>query len=400
MEEKAMRSGMKCTLSAADVKAEAMGWIGQHLQFTDYKRKCSAGVMLSVLLFAAARMKSIHDACKRLAGVPSDETVRQALLATLPPQTQLEARINAALGDRLPKRFFKSKRGQRIAIDFTLIPYHGQPARQEREIRRGQPKHGTTHFHAYATAYVAQHGQRYTLAMTSVLGDEDVKTVVQRLVQQVRALGVKIRFLLVDKEFFNVEVVRYLQAARLPFVMPAFARGRKPRVPRPGSLHEFALRKRGGWARYSWTNTHGRRATVSIAIVCRNYRGQRGRHGRRTQLYAYWGLNPGSLRWMHETYRKRFGIESSYRQLNECRIRTSTRKPRLRLLYVGIALILRNVWVWCHLNWLAIRRGPGIFLRNDLLRLREMTLWLEYLLATEFQLVLTKIIPTDDDPSP
>ena len=159
-------------------------------------------------------MKSIHDACGRLAGVPSDETVRQALLATLPPQTQLEARINAALGDRLPKRFFNSKRGQRIAIDFTLIPYHGQPARQEREIRRGQPKHGTTHFQADATAYVVQHGQRYTLAMTSVLGDENVKPVVQRLVQQVRRLGVKIRLLLVDKEFFSVEVVRYLQAAR------------------------------------------------------------------------------------------------------------------------------------------------------------------------------------------
>ncbi|MGE0377801.1 MAG: hypothetical protein AB7Q45_20505 [Planctomycetaceae bacterium] len=41
--------------------------------------------------------------------------------------------------------------------------------------------------------------------------------------------------------------------------------------------------------------------------------------------------------------------------------------------------MLRNVWVWCHLNWLAVRRGPGIVLHNDLLRLdlfrlRELTL--------------------------
>jgi len=395
-----MRSGMKCTLSAGDVKAEATGWIQQHLQFTDYQRKCSAGVILSVLLFAAARMKSIHDACGRLRGVPSDETVRKAVWASLPAPAVLQSRINAALGDRLPKAFFKSKRGWRIAIDFTLIPYHGQPAREEWEIRRGQPKHGTTHFHAYATAYVVQHGQRYTLAMTSVFGDEDVKTVVQRLVQQVRTLGVKIRFLLLDKEFFNVQVIRYLQAARLPFVMPAFARGRKPQVPKPGSLHEFAARKRGGWGRYSWTNKHGRRATVNIAVVCRNYRGQRGRHGRRTLLYAYWAVHPGSLPWVHQTYRKRFGIESSYRQLNECRMRTSSRQPILRLLFVGLALILRNVWVWCHLNWLAIRRGRGILLRHELLRLREMTLWLEHLIAIEFGLVLSKTIPTDDDPSP
>lgn len=395
-----MRSRMKCTLSAAEVQAVATEWIGQHLQFSDYSTKCSAGVILAVLLFAAARVKSLHDTCERLAGVPCDETLRQALLSTLPPQTELEARINAGLGDRLPKRFFKSKRGQRIAIDFTLIPYHGQPARHEREIRRGPPKHGTTHFHAYATACVVHQGLRYTLAMTYVLGDEDVKTVVQRLMQQVRRLGVKIRFLLLDKEFFQVTVVRYLQAARLPFVMPGFARGRKPRVPKPNSLHEFASRKQGGWGRYSWTNKHGRRATVSIAIVCRNFRGQRGRHGRRTQLYAYWGLRPGSLRWVSETYRKRFGIESSYRQLHECRIRTSTRNPLLRLLYVGLALLLRNVWVWFHFNRLAIRRGPGIEVRDDLFRLGELLLWLAHLVAAEFGVVLTKIIPTEDDPSP
>ena len=38
----------------------------------------------------------------------------------------------------------------------------------------------------------------------------------------------------------------------------------------------------------------------------------------------------------------------TYRQLHQARIRTSTRDPALRLLYVGIALILRNVWVWLH----------------------------------------------------
>ena len=392
-----MRSRMKSTVSAADVKAVATDWIQQHLQLRDHKRKCTAAVILSVLYFAASRRKSIHDACMRLAGVPSDEIVRTALRATLPPQADLETRINAALGDRLPKAFFKNKRGQRIAIDFTLIPYHGQPACHEREIRRGQPKHGTTHFHAYATAYVVQHGQRYTLAMTYVFGDEHVKDVVQRLLQQVRALGVKVRFLLVDKEFFNVDVVRYLQAARYPFLMPAFARGRKPKRPRSDSLHALAARKCSGWGRYSWKSHAGKRATVNIAIVCRNYRGQRGRHGRRTQLYAYWGLRPGTARWVHETYRKRFGIESSYRQLNECRIRTSTRKPLFRLLFVGFALILRNVWVWCHLNWLADRRGRGIYLRSELLRLGEMTLWLQHLAEVEFGLVLMKIIPRPPD---
>jgi hypothetical protein len=385
-----MRSGKKSTVSAADVKGVAAAWIGEHLQFSDYGRKCTASVILSVLLFAASRLRSIYDACQRLQGAPSDETLRKALMATLPPPAELEARINAALGHALPKAFFK--RGQRIAIDFTLIPYHGQAHQEEREIRRGQAKHGTTHFHTYATAFVVQHGQRYTLAMTYVFGDETTEQVVKRLMQQVRQLGVKVRFVLLDKGFFNVEVVRYLQAARYPFLMPAFARGRKPNTPRPDSLHAFAARTCSGWARYRWTNRKKRCATVCIAIVCRNYHGQRRRHGRRTQLYAYWGMRPSSALWVYETYRRRFGIETSYRQMNEGRIRTSTRNPLLRLLFVGLALILRNVWVWVHLNWLAERRGTGIRLRDELLRLREMTLWLQHLVEAEFGLLTLKPI--------
>ena len=175
--------------------------------------------------------------------------------------------------------------------------------------------------------------------------------------------------------------------------MPAFARGKKPQHPKPGSLRAFQQRKVSSWERYTWTNKSGLRATVSIAIVCKNYRGQRGRHGRRTQLYACWGLPQRSAAWICETYRKRFGIETSYRQMHEARIRTTTRNPLLRFLFVAIALILRNVWVWCHLNWLAVRRGPGIIIREELLRFGEMLLWLEHLATEEYGLCLQKPIP-------
>jgi hypothetical protein len=110
-------------------------------------------------------------------------------------------------------------------------------------------------------------------------------------------------------------------------------------------------------------------------------------------LYAYWGLVPGSTIWVYETYRKRFGIEASYRQMNEVRIRTCSRSPLWRLLFVGLALILRNVWVWCHFEWLAVRRGRGVILRDQLLRLGELLLWLAHLVEQEFGLVLSKTIP-------
>ena len=90
-------------------------------------------------------------------------------------------------------------------------------------------------------------------------------------------------------------------------------------------------------------------------------------------------ISPGLPRWVRQEYRKRFGIETSYRQMNQCRIRTSTRNPVLRLLFVGIALLLRNVWVWFHLNILADRHRNGrVILNLELLRLTTLTLCLQH----------------------
>jgi putative transposase len=127
------------------------------------------------------------------------------------------------------------------------------------------------------------------------------------------------------------------------------------------------------------TNARGQKATFAVCVACRNRRGERGRRGREALVYAYGGgLRPASCRWARETYRSRFAIETSFRQLHQARIRTCTRDPLLRLLYVGIALVLRNVWVWLHWEHLAeSRRGRR---RVDLrrLRFRQMLLWLQH----------------------
>src|SRR3954467_10003070 len=151
----------------------------EHLKFKDYKRRCSAQVLWSLLLAAAARITSLSDACQRLRDVPSDETARKALLATLPDYAALQRQLNAALAGHLPKALRTHL--QRLAIDLTLIPYHGRAYRDPEEIYRGQAKSGTSHFHAYATAYVLRKGQRYTVALTGVTKGESLKEVVRRV---------------------------------------------------------------------------------------------------------------------------------------------------------------------------------------------------------------------------
>ncbi len=71
-------------------------------------------------------------------------------------------------------------------------------------------------------------------------------------------------------------------------------------------------------------------------------------------------------------YRKRFGIETSYRQLRQARIFTCTRDPHLRLFFVGVGLVLRNLWVWLHHVHLSEGREPNLRVHLERLRFLQM----------------------------
>ena len=160
-------------------------------------------------------------------------------------------------------------------------------------------------------------------------------------------------------------VIRYLQQARVPYLMPVVCSGLSPQQPGgPTGSYVFRTWKKSGWSHYTLADDKKRTATVSIGVKCRNYRGQWKRHGRQALIHASWGYRPPSPDAVFPTYRLRFGIESSNRQLHEGRIRTTTRRPEVRLLYVGIALVLCKLWVWLHYAVLSQpRRGGRVILR-------------------------------------
>ncbi len=82
------------------------------------------------------------------------------------------------------------------------------------------------------------------------------------------------------------------------------------------------------------------REFFSVAVIG----GKRGKNGVEYLVYVVHKVKT-SLSHIRESYRQRFGIESSYRLKNSCRIRTTTKKPVWRLLLVGISFLLVNIWV-------------------------------------------------------
>jgi putative transposase len=380
--EEAMRSRPDYIVTKEEVYGYANHWLGSALRLEYEGTRCTASTLLQILLMAAARVASIFAACRDLADAPSDQTIRNALAASLPGMTELERRLNLALATELPKAL--RRKARMIGIDLVLVPYHGQPAHNATEIYRSAPKSGTTHFHAYATAIVVHKGHRHTLGLTHVEGGDALKNVVQRLLAIVRRRGVQIKLVLLDKGFFSVAVISYLKRAGYGFIIPAVARGRKPKPPQRLTGLRAIQKRNHGYYQHTLTSDVGgkRRSTrLTICVASKDYQHRKtGKRRRKKLLYAVWKvrLTPRDIR---ETYRKRFGVETSYRQMNEARIRTCTRDPRQRLLFVGIALVLRNVWVWLHFKlakgkWSA---EPQLFL--ELLRFREMLLWISQIVG-------------------
>jgi putative transposase len=283
-------------------------------------------------------------------------------------------------------KFYHKIRGN---LDLLALPYHGTVAEtQQDEVCRSKAKGGTTHFFTYATAYAVVQGRRYTLAICRVRAKQTMDHVVRTLLERLDILGIRIQLLLLDRGFYSVRVIGNLITAELPCIMPAVKRGQKPATPGgPTGTYALAAEKQGRWTSYTLKSAQEGQTTFDLAVVCHNTRGHRGRHRREALLYATWGVKHRPLPWIRATYRGRFGMESSYRQVHQARIRTSSRNPVLRLLFVGVALVLRHVWVWLHAEVIAEPRRGAKQLRPQSLRFARLLLWLLLEVAHYYRLL-------------
>ena len=266
---------------------------------------------------------------------------------------QLQATCNDAILAHLPPRI--SGYRHKVAIDLTYIPYHGQAGFDANEIRRGQAKSGTTHFHCYATAYVIKKNKRVTLAVYYVQAEETMPEVLEWLLTRLNQIDVAIKRLYLDKQFYNVAVISHLQThhPRLSVIIPVIVRGKY------GGTRALVKGRKSYNTTYTMHSADHGQATFRIAVVCKYSKERYLRRG--IAMFAYALLGPGHIP-LHQVYceyRYRFGIEATYRLLNKVRARTTSRNPKLRLLYVAIALMLVNIWVYLKWNYLACPRRGG-----------------------------------------
>lgn len=341
--------------------------------------------LFEILLRAASRSDSIEHTTQRLEGGPSGNGIRYHL-DKLDDITTLESQLNAALQSRIPPKIRKGK--HRIAIDLHLIPYYGSAnTATESYIYRSQAKAGTTSFFAYATIYVICRNKRVTLGIHAVHRQETLVATLTYLLARLTPLRVRVKRLYLDRGFYSVPVIRWLKALNIPFLLPAVIRGKT------GGTRQLLVGRKSYATRYTLTSAQYGSVTCQMRVVCTYHQGFKGKHGIQYTLYVVHRVTI-ALNQLHRHYKDRFGIETSYRIKNQCRIRTTSKNPVVRLLFVALAFILVNLWVY--LLWFFVSRTQrgGRVVYRDRFSLKTMLEFLSQAVERHFPPITAVYLPS------
>ena len=127
--------------------------------------------------------------------------------------------------------------------------------------------------------------------------------------------------------------------------------------------------------------------------MCKYSKGRYGRQGTYHFAYVIIGSVKMDPHQVFEVYRRRFGIDTSYRLMNTMRARTTSASITLRLFYVALALLLLNLRSYVKWHFLYVpKRGPRQVLHR-LLPLARWRLWLWEIIKQRLGFSLSISVP-------
>jgi len=355
----------KPKLDDAEVLRRAQATLEKHLPLEAEGYCCTSQTLSQVLIGVGVKHGTIESVSAELADAPDGETIRSYLHEQLRVEDlpRLERQLNAALAAHWPKKLRRSGADE-VAMDVHDRPDYGKREQADGLWVRGGAKDGTTRFYRVATAYAIVRGQRVTLAIHFVLPPEETVAVLAERWQRLRQRALRISCLYLDKGFASVAVFAYLQEREQPALIACPIRGKQ------GGTRALCQGQESYRTEHRFKSGSGELFTAQLS-VCRvlTTAKRTGRHKRQATWLLFVRIH---LDWRPERcrqrYRKRFGIETSYRLANKLLGWTTSPNPALRFVLLGLGFVLLNLWV--HLCWefTQVARRGGRMLKAALLR--------------------------------
>lgn len=264
----------------------------------------------------------IQNASAELCSGPSSDTLLRRLHKVDGRDFAMKwRRINTGLLRKLALR-------QRVvmALDFTTLPYYGavQPA-----LVGDSRLPGTRFGVRFAMLSVVEDGRTFVLGVRQTTPFNSKVGIVKEMLGRA---PIKPRMLLLDRGFYAVDVILAMKSMKTHFLMPAkrtapvkrlcksFRHGEIPPVV------DYVVRSFG--------------ASAPVKLIFTRRKTKRG-----WETHAFVSDVAFEPHVASGLYRRRWRIETNYRELKKFMPRTTSRSMKLRQVYYSLAALLYNLWI-------------------------------------------------------
>ena len=240
-----------------------------------------------------------------------------------------------------------------IAVDKHLVRRFDKVARSLlRAVKDGRGGK----YEAYMTVQVVVRGTRFVLAVAPVnAGDKNaavldkalqaaLENILPGALRQLRKGSVSVDIVFADSEFCSVGVQELFRKYGLDWLM---------RMQNSGKTKKFAhmIEKEGHGREFDDTmrSDKGKTSDHTVIMADRKVPARRTlKKGEKKEDFPEDNYQPFSTSRPGidvEEYRKRWGIETGYRMIEDVRARTRSNSPDVRFLYFAASVVIYNTWV-------------------------------------------------------
>ena len=310
---------------------------------------CTTSQLLDVLLAVSANKDTIEQVCADLKIKVGAETIRGYFNQQLKVENlfHLQEAVNSALTASFNSDL--KRQPLEVAIDFHDQSYYGKAEQSEGLWVGAEAKNGTTKVYRVATIYVIRNGHRLTLAIKFVVPGETAKEVVEYLLKQFKALEIGARILYLDRGFGSIEIARHLKEIGQTAIIACPIRGKT------GGLKALCAGRKSYRTKHVFKSAkHGAEQVEMAMFKAFTTSRKKGVKVRKAKWLAYILVNCAdnlSAKKVKENYRRRFGIEASYRCARKVRGWTTSSNAAYRFVLIGMSFLLTNIWQELQEQW-------------------------------------------------
>ena len=235
----------------------------------------------------------------------------------------------------------EKKTGHILAIDKHLIPFTGADRHNDNLVISGKPKGGTSRFETYATMQAVTEERLPTIAVVHVTEHVTKVEFVRKLLSEALKQGFKKPVLFMDREFANVEMMRFLNERG---ERPLMAVSKRPGI--KNAVAEFRCGKRKAVSKYEMRSSNGTVFRFNLVIKKRLKETKDGRKWK----YLMYATNlerqymKRTIKDIPEEYKKRWRIENNFKSVEQMRARTCSRNHSIRVFMFFLSMTVCNLW--------------------------------------------------------